>query len=66
MSQVRITARLCFLCYDLGDTKIATHAYQTTTGDEYDVCNKCKKLVEKAGDLSIWEISDPIKTRGLY
>ena len=65
MSQIRITARLCFLCWDEGINKVAKYAYQTKTGDEYDVCPKHKKLVDEVGDLSVWEI-DPIRERGLY
>jgi len=64
MTQVRITARLCFLCWDEGINKVATHAYSTTGGDEYDICPKHKKLVVSA-NLNTWEI-DPIRERGLY
>ena len=60
---VRVTMRICWLCYDIGVNKKATHTYVAGDGESYDICPKCKENVDKAG-LDSWEISNPIREVG--
>ena len=46
MVRVTETRRLCYLCFDMGVTKLAVATYQVEDGTQYDICGTCKKQVE--------------------
>jgi len=52
---VRRAIYLCDPCLDLGDEVVATHRYTANDGDTYEICGKCKELVE-GSDLRVWKI----------
>jgi hypothetical protein len=46
MTQVRL--RLCYLCWNDGESVAATHRYDTVV-DSFDVCEKHRKIVKAEG-----------------
>jgi len=60
--RVKVTARMCYLCYEDGEDNVASHTYQTSTGDEYDICGKHNHYIaDNLPELDVWEITDPYK-----
>ena len=59
---VKVTARLCYLCYDIGVNKFAVATYTAGDGEDYDICEECKKSVGKAG-LESFSVGEYIKER---